>query len=67
MIKCFLPLPPVYFANLPRITEMLVYTRTTLIFAIMIVSSLAGCGNKGPLYLPENSSEIFYTEISSDS
>ncbi len=46
---------------------MLVYARITLIFAVMIVSLLAGCGNKGPLYLPENSSEIFYTEISSDS
>ncbi|MBV32115.1 MAG: hypothetical protein CMK36_01580 [Porticoccaceae bacterium] len=67
MIKCFLPLPPVYFGILSRITEMLVYARITLIFAVMIVSLLAGCGNKGPLYLPENSSEIFYTEISSDS
>ncbi|MAH73547.1 MAG: hypothetical protein CBC09_05970, partial [Cellvibrionales bacterium TMED49] len=41
---------------------MLKYECITMLLAVMILSSLAGCGNKGPLYLPEHSSEIFYTE-----
>jgi hypothetical protein len=49
-----------------RITEMLKFDGLTKLLAVMIVASLAGCGNKGPLYLPENSSEIFYTDVSSD-
>tara|TARA_B100000886_G_C20344224_1_gene457970 strand:- start:815 stop:955 length:141 start_codon:yes stop_codon:yes gene_type:complete len=45
---------------------MLKFERLTILFAVMIVASLAGCGNKGPLYLPEHSSEIFYIDVSSD-
>ncbi|MBK13429.1 MAG: hypothetical protein CMK42_01155 [Porticoccaceae bacterium] len=66
MIECFLPLTPLYLDIATRITEMLKFERLTILFAVMIVASLAGCGNKGPLYLPEHSSEIFYIDVSSD-
>ena len=66
MIECFIPLTPLYLDIVTRITEMLKFERLTILFAVMIVASLTGCGNKGPLYLPEHSSEIFYTDISSD-
>ena len=66
MIECFIPLTPLYLDIVTGITEMLKFERLTILFAVMIVASLTGCGNKGPLYLPEHSSEIFYTDISSD-
>jgi hypothetical protein len=66
MIECFLPVTPLYLNFVIRITEMLKFEGLTKLLAVMLVASLAGCGNKGPLYLPENSSEIFYTDVSSD-
>ena len=66
MIECFIPLTPLYLYIVTGITEMLKFERLTILFAVMIVASLTGCGNKGPLYLPEHASEIFNTEISSD-
>jgi hypothetical protein len=66
MIECFIPLTPLYLYIVTGITEMLKFERLTILFAAMIVASLTGCGNKGPLYLPEHASEIFYTDISSD-
>ena len=66
MIECFIPLTPLYLNFVIRITEMLKFEGLTKLLAVMLVASLAGCGNKGPLYLPEHSSEIFYTDVSSD-
>jgi hypothetical protein len=66
MIECFLPVTPLYLNFVIRITEMLKFEGLTKLLAVMLVASLAGCGNKGPLYLPEHSSEIFYTDVSSD-
>mgnify|MGYP003980467467 FL=1 len=39
------------------------YTRTAYLFFTLMLVGLGGCGHTGDLYLPEDSSETYTTDV----
>jgi predicted small lipoprotein YifL len=54
-----------YRQLLPQILRKFTLSSSTIVAATLLVAGLSGCGNKGDLYLPEDTATTYRTLDSS--